>query len=257
MTDTTDVREELVEQLHAMAAHALERGLPIPADVVATLADDAARDAERLVGAHTLMARLVAPATPGSLVVLHEEHRTVGRWGFLGPVRLVRLLLAAAGAFLLLFIACSLSPAVNGAGGDIFTTAGTSLLINELFLLAAAGMGATFAALSRANRYIANRTFDPAYEASYWMNVVLGLIAGMVLASLLTAQGGGGTATRPVLALLGGFSASLLHRVLVRLVETVESLLVGEPARPVERRDGAAPPGDVPPDVAAGLQPGR
>jgi hypothetical protein len=37
-----------------------------------------------------------------------------------------------------------------------------------------AGLGACFAALFLANRYIAEGTFDPKYESSYWIRFILG-----------------------------------------------------------------------------------
>jgi uncharacterized membrane protein YeaQ/YmgE (transglycosylase-associated protein family) len=244
MTDDAVLHDQLRTELYAMTRHALADGMPMPGGVVEGLtAEDDERGIAWLVDAHRRMAAVVAPATPGSLALLDSERDVPGLWGVLGPVRLVRLLLVGSGVFLAVFIAASLSPAVHVGSGDIFTSSGPTLLINEVFLLAAAGMGASFAALFRVNRYIANGTFDQTYEASYLVQVVLGLIAGMVLSSLIPAEGSGTFSDRALLALLGGFSASVVHRVLVRLVDTVESLVAGETAVPPQPRAvGPAPP---------------
>jgi hypothetical protein len=123
------------------------------------------------------------------------------------------------------------------------------LLFNLLFLLSAAGLGACFAGLFLANRYIANNTFDPKYEASYWIRIVLGLMAGIILAELIPLDLLGGTGSlaaasgtgaehttasavntlgKPVLALLGGFSAAAVYRVISKIVDALESLVRGD-----------------------------
>jgi hypothetical protein len=129
------------------------------------------------------------------------------------------------------FVALSTTTYVNTTSGDILTTTGLSLLVNELFFLAAGGLGAAFSALFTAYRYIADGTYDPKYESTYWLRFILGLMAGLLLPALvpLTSEGETGAVTRPLLALLGGFSASVLYRVLERLVTTVETLVRTDP----------------------------
>jgi hypothetical protein len=107
------------------------------------------------------------------------------------------------------------------------------LLLNLLFVLSAAGLGAIFASLFKINGFISNGTYDPTFESSYWINVVLGLIAGLLLAELIpealdTGEGGDSfNFARPVLALVGGFSATAVFRILRKLVDAVESVFRG------------------------------
>ena len=58
----------------------------------------------------------------------------------------------------------------------------------------------------------------------------------MLLPSLIPISSGNsqGNVTRPLLALLGGFSAAVLYRILSRLVQTVESLAEGD-EKPTEK----------------------
>ena len=74
-----------------------------------------------------------------------------------------------------------MSDQVNTAniGQEWLVLSGHVLLYNLLFLIAAAGLGASFQALFQANRYVVAGTFDPKYESSYWIRFVLGLIAGL------------------------------------------------------------------------------
>lgn len=251
------IRLQLIDESDAMARHALGEGIPFPAwiaevvessriedreiesgselslsdpyesgewDVSALLAPSTIALAE-LVRAHAALARIILPATPRGILLLSRGRRH-GRLRALGPVRLIRQMLVVVIVMLTAFVAIATSPDIHSTSGDIFRSSGFPLLLNELFYIAAGGLGAAFYALFTAYRYIAAGNYDTTYESSYWIRFILGLIAGVLMAALIPI--GKGNATRPLLALLGGFSAAMLYRILQRLVETVESLVVGE-----------------------------
>jgi uncharacterized membrane protein len=237
------VRAQLTAECRAMASYALASGLRVPAAALQILAEAEESNADgspparldsqgwrRLVQAHDQLAQVVSPATPRTLLLIDQDAAD-GKLQMLGAVPLVRRMLAVSVVLLAVFLLTALSPRVSQASGDIFSESGFDLLVNELFLLSAAGIGAAFAALFTANHYIAEGTYDPKYEASYWVRFVLGLIAGIVLASLIpitSGTEGGQSFTRPFLALLGGFSAAVVFRILQRVVSTLESLVQGE-----------------------------
>jgi len=223
----------------AMLRYALASGIVVPEAVVEILERTAARrraqpageidapmsELRQLVRAHGELVRLVAPATPRTILLLSESRRS--RLAMLGPVRLIRQMLVAVLVLLAAFVALSTTTYVNDAGGDILHSSGIGLLVNELFFLAAGGLGAAFSALFTAYRYIADGTYDPKFESSYWLRFILGLMAGLLLPALIPLGDGAESAalTRPLLALLGGFSAAVLYRILERLVGAVESLV--------------------------------
>jgi hypothetical protein len=253
-----DIEQVLFDECKAMIRYASGSGLTIPPLAVtavkaATKAEREAAKAEakdalpeynvkQLVDAHKFLARTIAPATPRTLRMLEEEMPTRGITRLLGPIKLVRQLMVFAIVALIGFILLiSLTPvasqtatsdligptgaSVRSAAADIGATA----LTKAFYLLSAAGMGAAFAALFRANRYIAAGCFDRKYEASYWITVVLGLIAGIVLAQILPDGSTGLTKLgKPLLALLGGFSAPAVYQVLQRMVHTVQALIEGD-----------------------------
>ena len=184
---------------------------------------------------------IIAPATPRTILLLANEEAKGGVLRFLGPVPLLRKMMVVAIVSLIGLIMVSLSPDVDGHSKhfSLLHNSGISLLLNELFLLCAAAIGASFAVLFQANRFIHDGTFDPVYEASYWIRFVLGLLAGTMLASLIpiesyVAEADGSVSGSlqglgpPLLALLGGFSASAVHRILNRLTAAVESLVRGD-----------------------------
>ena len=222
----------------AMARYALASGLRVPAAVVDTVRradttyrhtpDEEIPEFDALLRAHAELVRIVAPATPRTILLVSEGRRS--RLSMLGPVRLVRQMLIAVVVLLVSFVLLAMSPDVNARSGDPLTSSGWALLVNELFFIALGGLGAAFSALFTAYRYISEGTYDPKYESTYWLRFILGLMAGLLLPALIPIGGGANdsTLTKPLLALLGGFSAAMLYRVLERLVTTVESLVQGD-----------------------------
>jgi hypothetical protein len=227
-----------------MVRYALASGLTVPgpvADIVHRAASGGeAPDVGQLTRAHNELVRIVAPATPRTILVISEGRRSA--LSMLGPVRLVRQMLVVVIVLLIAFLLLASSQDVNETSGDFFHSSGVPVLVNGLFYLVAGGLGAAFSALFTAQRYIKDGVYDPKYESTYWLRFILGLMAGLLLPALVPLAGDGEAVTRPLLALLGGFSASVLYRVLERLVTTVETLVRTDPRqlRAVEQEVMAA-----------------
>lgn len=242
---------QLRDECQAMARYALHHGLPVAPELIAQLsallgkttqnipaaAQDSTREhAYALAAIHRKLSTVIAPATPQAVTLLDAQHRERRALGWLGPVPLIRLLTIAAIGFLIAVIVTGLSPDVSSENIDrgFLQSNGTRLLWNVLFLLFCAGLGASFATLFQAHRYIAASTYDPKYDASYGARLILGLIAGLILVEMLPArlfdQGSMHSFGKPALAMLGGFSATAVHRLLQRLVDTLETLVRGDRA---------------------------
>ena len=246
----TTIREQMLEECQAMAKHALASGLEVRGSVLQLIevaeqalrgqsdADDsgpAAVTLECLTGAHNHLAKLICPATPRAITLFAREVAKGGVIRFFGSVPLVRQFMLVAFVFLVMIIGLGTSKYTTIEPGEvdpwsIFTTSGTEMLTKLLFLMSAAGLGACFAALFRANRFIVDSTYDPKYATSYWIRLLTGVISGVVLCELIpvgddpTLQGVG----KPTLALLGGFSGNTVYRILERLVLSVESVVRGD-----------------------------
>lgn len=229
------LEKQVLLAAEAMVRYGLASGLRLPGWVVDTVRradttyryapDEELPDFDALLRAHAELVRIVAPATPRTILLVAEGRRSP--LSMLGPVRLVRQMLIAVVVLLVSFVLLAMSPSVNARSGDPLTSSGWSLLINELFFIALGGLGAAFSALFTAYRYISDGTYDPKYESTYWLRFILGLMAGLLLPALIPIGGhaNDSTLTKPLLALLGGFSAAMLYRVLERLVNTVESFV--------------------------------
>lgn len=254
----SDILQQVFLECRAMAEYSFANGLSVPVDVANTIEDfisaegDDKPTLDRLVAAHQALAILVKPALPRTILLLDKEQKSDNMWNFLGPVSTIRQMMMASFISTACFILLALFPEVNVEGGDILQSHGVPLLMNLLFYISAAGLGAGFAALYKANSYITQGTFDPTYHTSYWIRFCLGLIAGLVLSVMVSNNALHGTGVngsssnaadfldpaflRPLLAMLGGFSADLLYTVLNRLVETVSSLFQGSAKDLLDRK---------------------
>jgi hypothetical protein len=247
--DTT-LEEQLLNECGAMVRHAAAAGKRIPpsaAEIISKLVAERAThsstnsdspwqvaqpaDLRDLATAHQMLSKLVAPATPQSITVLNEEKPNNRFVKLLGPVRLVRWMMILAllflASFLILFTTDvqSLEETARAQGQ---APSGLSRLWSALYVLSAAGLGAIFANLFRANARIESGLFDPKEESSYSASIVMGMISGVILARVISSNFDElNTFTEPLLALLGGFAAPAVHRILNRLVETIEALVQG------------------------------
>ena len=232
-----------------MIRFAFSSGKHVPSSVVDTVehyeshpADAPPLDSSLLVLAHSRLTRIVAPATPRAIVILAEGD-AVSRFAFLGPVPLVRQLMAVAIACMLAFVLIGLAKSTGTTTVTFANSWGWRLLLNEAWWLTAAGVGASFACLFRVNEYIEKTNYNPRYASTYWVKFLLGVMAGYILVALLPLdlrQGTGFVLMQPAVAMLGGYSASAVYRILTRLVEAVEAIFRGNAREVIAQREQAA-----------------
>ncbi len=146
---------------------------------------------------------------------------------------LVRWLMAATLAFLATFVLLAAIPqaraASAGTGLGDSDPAFADLLLREVFLLAAAALGAGLTALYRAGREVARGSYDPEFDHTFLQRILLGMAAGLVIAELIPLGPDDALSglARPAIALLGGFAADAVHSVLARLMAALETLFNG------------------------------
>lgn len=247
------LRRQLYMESRAMAEYALSKGKAVPAAVIKAITifepefednddkkngDETKKPEEKpditpLVKAHEKLSSIVTPASPQTILLLDLEQEAPSIWKFLGPVALVRQMSLVTILSIIGFIFIVLFPEVNTSGGKILEQNGVPLLMNLAFFIVSASMGACFTSLYRANQYITSGTFDPTYQASYWIRYLLGIISGLILATVISDKALLGIEfleqgiLRPLLAILGGFSADLVYTFLNRIIETVRQLFQG------------------------------
>lgn len=247
-----------------MVRHLITNGTRVPAQLVqsADQFETAIRqnqpvDVMALASTHERLSRLVAPAKPGTLILLEASDAGAGT-SSLGPVSLVRNMVKVAFICVAVFIVLSVMAVVDAhpdivllaeEGANDTTRDNHSLLIlkiilERVFWLAAAGIGASFAMLFHLNDQIVARTYDPDEAPSHWVKFFLGVVAGFILVALVpletAADTGAAALAPPTIALLGGFSASAVYRILTRMVEALESVFSGGAREQVVAAEKAA-----------------
>lgn len=244
----------------AMMNYSFANGLIVPPEIAKSLnelnnnTDDEvsgvdkdiarAEKAEILTMIHNELSEIVRPAKPQTILLIASEALKRNPFFFLGKLPIIRKMIFVAIFSLVSLIGISLSSDIcaEHVVKSMFELNGKKLLMVQAILLCSAALGASFIILHRANSYITAGTFDPKYESSYWVRLIVGLISGIILTQLIPldlSKVGQGVAVasddasskamlRVTLALLGGFSANLVYNILNRLVEIVQALLIPE-----------------------------
>ncbi len=227
-----------------------------PAAVPAPAPAEAPDQISLFANIHLELTKLVAPARPASLLLLSDQRRDYPWRHSFGAVPMVRKMLALAVLSLMLMLGVALSSDVSAENmtKGLLALQGLPLLANETFLIAAAAVGATLANLKRLDRYVSACTYDERYESSYWTRVVMGVISGVILSQVIygvfisAAKANAAGASnpgfieigQPVLALLGGFSAEVVHDILAHLISVVQNVFGG-----IKPRSSAVEPTSV------------
>lgn len=90
--------------------------------------------------------------------------------------------------------------------------------------LGAAVLGAGFYSLFTAYQYISKRTYDPGYNIIYLVRFFLGIVSGMVLASIDILPQKYNAIT---LGLIDGYSAEAVNQILLRITEIMVAAVKG------------------------------
>src|SRR5918995_4612958 len=195
--------EQLLNECGAMLRYASTKGMEIPARAAFPVRQldnersDAGHghwrpdpaDAAALAAAHWSLSRLVEPATPKSITLLNQQSPRTRWMGLFGAVLVVRVMMGLAVAFLVAFLlllptAGDDPVAVIGAAGS--TRSWGEGFLSAVYIVLAAGLGVLFSQLFRVNRQISRGQYDPTEDAVHMTTVVLGLIAGVIAALLLS-----------------------------------------------------------------------
>lgn len=240
----TKLRQETVAEIEAMGLFLLSDGHHIgqdAADALSRLEQREMMSLGELIQLHGHLATAVAPAKPRSILSIRQG-QSAGRWGsFLGPTPGVRRLTSSSLFFALAFLIISLSNDVNveAMSLSIYELDGVPAAIKLALIVSAAGLGASFAALFRVWEDLRSHRYDPLAESASWMQVGLGLVAGLILSEIIGGEGAlvadadGAVSlngfSEPLLALLGGFSAGVIHMVLNSIVNALRRAFGEDP----------------------------
>lgn len=227
-------RQTLCEEIECMAIFVMSEGNDLPMALVRRL--------EAMDRLHTLgmpdLIRLHAalsgacPAKPRIICAMLQARAQSGALHVFGPTPTVRGITLASLLFIVVFFAISLSGHINPetVNGSIYDLEGGALALKLALVTSAAGLGASFAVLFDIWDDLSAKRFDPLSESANWMRLGLGIVAGLVLAELVRPMSRAASDeiltaadlplfTDPLLALVGGFSATVLHLILTAIVD--------------------------------------
>ncbi len=249
------LRVQLRRESLAMSAYALTIGRRMPQETASklNLLDENFGSApiDQLVQLHSELAELIAPALPGSVSHLYQHAARAKFQHRLAPVPVARWMAIVGLVFVVIILASaslrrSMTKTLTGA--CCRTPAGTYCWCS-CSCCRRQETGACFANLFDILKSVNAMTILPTFSSEYWVKLALGVIAGLLLAELIpitampvdgaAAKGvvadGEGSMQKPVVALLGGFSASILYTILNWLTETMENLFGQNRRRTRER----------------------
>lgn len=255
------LQQRMVRECEAMVQHALSTGRAVPVETIERLnqaisasdgpGDVVARDRPDdaspedtpprvasqvatsrlalLVSAHAELALAIAPATPEAVSLIADEYEKHPIRCEFGPLPLVRQMLALALLSLIVLLVVALAEEVNIANFSktMLELSGYELLVVEVFLVAAASLGASFANLQKINAAISEGTYDPRVQSTYWTRWVMGVISGIVMSQIVydflrrrsgTDIGHIAGVGQPLLALLGGYSVDIVTGLIRRAI---------------------------------------
>lgn len=186
--------KQLSAECESMVHYAVGQAIKIPDELTPAL-EHLNKDAPRLsisstIKLHNRLAEVVAPAMPHTIHTLMNDPHKGTLMGIFGPLPNVRYLIVAALFFTTMFVLTSLSSHVNYTNleAGIYSMSGWDLFIVLSFLMSASGLGACFNALFSSYRYVSNATYDTRYDSSYWIRIILGLMAGLVMSQVISLE---------------------------------------------------------------------
>lgn len=237
--------EEITHHCQFMLKYALREGKEIEHDMIDLLDGHGFKGTtSQLLSLYNYLVVVIKPANPRTIAVIEENRKANSVMSILGPLPIVRQFMVVAVLSMLVMILSSLTSDINVNTIQLSMLQGYGIdqFYRLVFLMSCASVGASFYALFKMNSYLSNRDFNVTLSHTYWARYVLGIVAGLLLSELFvgfvepsavsaddsTPLSSVGYLLKPVLAILGGFSADLVYRILNRLVKAVESLFKGD-----------------------------
>ncbi|MEM0983411.1 MAG: hypothetical protein AAGI17_05635 [Planctomycetota bacterium] len=198
---------------------------------------------QELLDVHFALAELCKPATPASLL-------TTQTWFIFIRNPAIIMISVFAAFSMITFVGINWFGMHEWFFGQpatetVYDIGEVTLTVREVgSILSAAGIGSAFHGLWAARPYIRDRSFEPRYNQVYLTRFLLGVIAGSVvglfgfvqLIGSSESETASGLATLGVdtLALLGGYSAEAVAKMLKRLSDTLVTAVQGDQAEQAE-----------------------
>ncbi|MFC6440114.1 hypothetical protein [Bowmanella sp. JS7-9] len=236
---TADFTDELLRlrvRINAMFEYAFRYGISVEPELAEQYFQSEHIDNASLTKIYNYLIDVVKPAHPRYILQVYTHRHDHFIFRLFGNIPFVRALNFATLMSLVLLIGLSLTSFITTDSRYSFVDGSwQELLAEELFILSAAAVGAGIAALTEANRYLKDSSWDDRYHTCYATRYFLGIVSGFVLAMMLPIEDWFtepelkkfGGMLYPTIALLCGYSGNLVQSILNRLVVSVETVFRG------------------------------
>jgi len=224
-----DIINELSNEINNMLSFAVYNGITINTEVNSLIQNSNVDD---LINAHNLLCKNVAPATPKSIEFTKKLHQEGKGKSVLNKLPLVRNLILLGILFLVIFILTGLSPEVNNNSLDkgMMNNHGLPLLLNIGYLASVSGLGVLFYLLKSVSKSVKEGVLLPEESIEYMAQIVLGVIAGLILAEILsiylTDPNSINLFNKSILALIGGFSSDAIFSILQGVIDRIKAVFI-------------------------------
>ena len=224
-----DVIAELSREINSMLSFAVYNGITVNTNVNSLIQNSNVDD---LINAHNILCKNVAPATPKSIEFTNQLHKKGKGKSLFYKLPLVRNLIILALLFLAIFIVTGISPDVNNDSLDkgIMRNHGLPLLLNIGYLASVSGLGVLFYLLKNVSKSIKEAILLPEESIEYMAQIVLGIIAGLILAEILsiyiTDPNNINLFNKSILALIGGFSSDAIFSILQGVIDRIKAIFI-------------------------------
>jgi len=216
-----DFHQKLRDEISQMLVFITSNDIQLDEEILQFVTNknlEAGDDFDVLFNTHQALCRKISPITPNTLKSSYSTNTTLFSITTLGLVSAVFILF---------------SSIVEELFVDWY------IFLDPLNIGAAATLGSAFYSLFTANYYLKEKLYDASYDGIYRIRFLLGIFAGIILGlfapTLLsdfaetTAQIG-----QTTLALVGGFSAEAVLKILQRVSVTLVTLVNGDQKEQVE-----------------------
>lgn len=221
--------ENLSYEINIMLGYVIQRGLSLPADT--NFSSENTPDVALMVKQYNDLRTLISPSTPDAIAYVGSQYAqdANGIKKFWKVPLFSKCLIFGLVTFTIL-IATSLLPEVNSENlsRSLLTSSGWELLVNLIFICAAALLGAIFYQLKTISDKIRNVTLLPVDNLEFFGTMIMGMIAGFLLSEMLSLPAHmvdeNIEVNRMSLSLLGGFASDAIFSLLQGLVEKLKSI---------------------------------
>jgi hypothetical protein len=235
--------DHMINEVNAMVDFCLSRGKKVPQNVMGDLqqlnelANPTKEQLNKFVSYHQMLSKRILPALPRNVVYIQEREDKISKsrkyWVVKIPAQRNLILFSLVSIIALVLSSTSEYVSPEDLAKGIMRSNGYPLLINFVFLCAAASIGSSFYILSNMKSRFIDGVYHPDQDTNDWVTIILGIIGGIILSQLIPIEISEEAdqmvhLNRGVFALLGGFSSKFIYSILNRLIHTIESLFIGE-----------------------------